>query len=64
MLTNSEHAGVQQQVCAALSEFPYNNAGKRLKRSKIAEPGGIEAIVAAMKAHVLVPQLACAAPAE
>jgi len=49
MLTHSEHASVQQQVCAALSELPYNNAGKRLKSSKIAEPGGIEAVVAAMR---------------
>jgi hypothetical protein len=47
MLTHSEHAGVQQQACQVLRSLAFNDG----KRSKIAEAGGIEAVVSAMKAH-------------
>jgi hypothetical protein len=46
MLTHSEHAGVQQQACEVLRSL----ANIARKRAKIAEAGGIEAVVAAMKA--------------
>ena len=47
MLTHSEHAGVQQQACWALSNLAFNDGYK----VKIAEAGSIEAVVSAMKAH-------------
>jgi hypothetical protein len=58
MLTHSEHAGMQEQACAALRNLAFND----VKSSKTAEAGGIEAVVAGMEAHkasVLVQQEAC-----
>jgi hypothetical protein len=60
MLTHSEHAGMQEQACAALRNLAFND----VKSSKTAEAGGIEAVVAGMEAHkasVLVQQNACTA---
>ncbi len=64
MLTHSEHAGVQQQACEALTNLEQLDGRQIWKKNqdKIAEAGGIEAVVAAMKAHttsVLVQDQAC-----
>ncbi len=49
MLTHSEHAGVQEEACRALSSLTsrtYNN-----NVQEIGEAGGVEAVVQAMRAH-------------
>ena len=59
MGTHSQHPGVQQHACAALKGLAYNNAGKKVKKgnqvkiAEIAEAGGIGAVVAAMKTHIV-----------